>query len=80
LGRASDALEVIDGLEDRLGYRHLLAHLPLYLRGRAYEASGDTELALRSYEELVATIGDGVREVVLFRDTPERIARLKRES
>ena len=78
VGRASDALEIIDSMEGltRRGYYRLLSHAAWYLRGRAYEALGETEQALQSYGKLFEVAGDRVREVVLFRDTAERLARL----
>jgi len=58
---------------------YLVAHYAWYLRGRAYEALGEPEQALASYQQLLDVAGDGVREVVLFRDTPERVAHLRGE-
>jgi tetratricopeptide (TPR) repeat protein len=78
MGRASDALELISSMErlPERDYYRLLAHTSWYLRGRAYEALGETERALQSYGQLFDVAGDGVREITLFRDTPERLARL----
>jgi tetratricopeptide (TPR) repeat protein len=78
VGRASDALGIADSME-RLaeqGYYWLLRHAAWYLRGRAYEALGEPEQALHNYGLLLEEAGDGVREVVLFQDTRERVARL----
>jgi tetratricopeptide (TPR) repeat protein/TolB-like protein len=78
MGRASDALELISSMErlPERDYYRLLAHTSWYLRGRAYEALGETERALQSYGQLFDVAGDGVREITLFQDTPERLARL----
>jgi tetratricopeptide (TPR) repeat protein len=81
VGRASDALGVIDeidGFAEGDGSR-FHAHAAWYLRGRACEGLGETERALESYQQLLDVAGEGVREVVLFRDTPERVARLRGE-
>jgi len=80
-GEAAEALAIIDTKEEwqRWVVGHTLAHETLYLRGRAYEALGETEKALGNYRRLLDVAGDGVREVVLFRDTPERVARLTGE-
>jgi tetratricopeptide (TPR) repeat protein/tRNA A-37 threonylcarbamoyl transferase component Bud32 len=81
VGRASDALGIIDDLE-RFGTddtQPILVHTAWYLRGRAYDAMDEAEPALESYERLLDLFGDRVREVVLFRDTPERVARLRGE-
>jgi len=79
VGRAVDALEIIDSMEGlgEGGWPLIFAHAAWYLRGRAYEALDDPERALESYQQLLDVAGDGVREVVLFRDTPERVARLR---
>jgi tetratricopeptide (TPR) repeat protein len=79
VGQAADALAIISRREERQSQsvRHVLAHDVWYLRGRAYEALGEPEQALESYQRLLDVAGDGVREVVLFRDTPERVARLR---
>lgn len=81
VGRASEVLGMLDWLEEQEGNRifPINAHLACYLRGRAYEALGETEQAIQSYERLLEVAGDGVREAVLFRDTPERVAKLKAE-
>jgi serine/threonine-protein kinase len=78
IGQALDALAIITEMEeaaDQGSYR-LLSHAAWYLRGRAYEALEEPEQALESYHRLLDVAGDRVREVVLFRDTPERVARL----
>ena len=78
VGRASDAVGITDSMEelaDEAWYR-LLRHAAWYLRGRAYEALGEPQQALRSYGMLLEKAGEGFREVVLFRDTQERVARL----
>jgi tetratricopeptide (TPR) repeat protein len=79
VGRASDAMAIIDNLEGfgMASTSPMLVHTAWYLRGRAYEALGETDKALESYQQLLDVAGDGVREVVLFRDTPERVARLR---
>ena len=82
VGRVSDALGIIDAQErvvTESGLPQIIAHAAWYLRGRAYEALGDTQRALQSYGKLLEVAGDGVREVVLFRDTPERVASLRGE-
>jgi tetratricopeptide (TPR) repeat protein/tRNA A-37 threonylcarbamoyl transferase component Bud32/TolB-like protein len=80
-GRASDALELIDSMEGlgEGGWPLILAHAAWYLRGRAYEALDEPDQAVESYQRLLDVAGDGIREVVLFRDTPERVARLRGE-
>jgi serine/threonine-protein kinase len=81
-GRASDALGTVDGIEGFAANPpspRILAHLAWYLRGRAYEALGESERALEGYGMLLEEAGDGVREVTLFQDTPERVARLRAE-
>ncbi len=81
VGRASDALEIANEMEGMAedGWYSLLGHQGWYLQGRAYEALGEPEQALESYQRLLDVAGDGVREVLLFRDTPERVARLRGE-
>ena len=81
VGRASDALGITDSMEGLadVGWYSLLRHAAWYLRGRAYEALGETQQAVQSYGKLLDAAGDGVREVTLFRDTPERLARLSAE-
>jgi tetratricopeptide (TPR) repeat protein len=80
-GRAADALPIIEALE-QLGVgaiRPIITHKAWYLRGRAYEALGEPERALESYERLIATVGEGYLEVLAFQDTPDRIASLRGE-
>ncbi len=81
VGQAAAALEIADGLVGLAdeGWYTVLRHQGWYLRGRAYEALGETEQALASYQQLLDVAGDRVREVVLFQDTPERVARLRGE-
>ena len=50
--------------------------LALIQVGRASDALGETQQALQSYGKLFDAAGDGIREVILFQDTPERLARL----
>jgi len=78
VGRASDALQLTDSMErlTERDYTRIFAHAAWYLRGRAYEALGETEQALQNYGKLYEVAGEGVREVALFRDTPDRMARL----
>ncbi len=83
VGQAKEALAILDSRDERQRLwqvRHILAHTTWYLRGRAHEALGEPEQALESYQRLLDAAGDGVREVVLFRDTPERVERLRGES
>jgi tetratricopeptide (TPR) repeat protein len=84
IGQAGEVLERADwlaaeGLSEYGGGRQnpLAAHAAPYVRARAYEVLGDTAAALQNYEELLELAGEGAREVELFRDAPERAARLR---
>ena len=81
VGRASFALVIVYDIERVAtgGGPLIFSHVAWYLRGRAYEALGEPEQALESYQQLLDVAGDRIEEVVLFRDTPERVARLKGE-
>ncbi len=83
-GQASEALGLTKTLETISGAGNRFApfplHAALYLRGRAHEALGEQTLAAASYEKLLELAGDGVREAVFMRDTPERLARLRADA
>lgn len=80
-GRAREALPMADRLEETARRGNRLDpgqwHLALYVRGRAYEALGETEKAVQAYDELLAMIGDAARAISFWADAPDRLAALK---
>ena len=81
-GRAAEALPLTYTFEQVATAGNRYVPLPrlaaLYLRGRAHQELGQWEPAAESYAALLDLIGDGAQEAWLFRDTPDRLAAVRR--
>jgi tetratricopeptide (TPR) repeat protein len=82
VGRAEEALPLTYTLERGATTGNRYVPLPrqaaLYLRGRAHQALDQWGPAAESYAALLEVIGDGAQETWLFRDTPDRLAAVRR--
>jgi tetratricopeptide (TPR) repeat protein len=84
LGRTDEALEALDVSEkgvksarhgDR--FNRVRTYVIPYYRGRAYEKAGETEAAIAAYQATIDKAGGGLRELVVIRDAPDRMAALE---
>ncbi|MDP2482993.1 MAG: tetratricopeptide repeat protein [Candidatus Palauibacterales bacterium] len=81
VGRASEALALAENLE-RLGsvgnrMDPFQIQAALYLEGRAFEALGQPDQAIRRYERLLELAGPGLTDLLYLGDAPERLRALR---
>jgi tetratricopeptide (TPR) repeat protein len=81
VGRAGDALALAEHMERASGAGNRLDpgdwHAALYIKGRAHEALGNQSSAVGAYEKLLDMAGDGVHEIALFSEVPDRVSALR---
>ena len=81
VGRAREALGIAENMEriSQAGNRLNPGQLQgaLYIKGRAHEALGEALEAAESYETLLDRTGDGIAQIVMMRDVPDRLAAMR---